>query len=323
MAVYTPINESDLDALLSDFDLGASVSCQGIADGVENSNFRLETERGLFILTLYERRVREADLPYFLDLMRWLADRRFPCPPPVADRGGALLKRVRGRPAALVSFLPGAAIADPTPRQCRAAGAALARLHLAGAGFPGDRDNTLGRAAWPSLFKGLAPAADRLRAALSREVADDLAELTAAWPDGLPRGAIHADFFPDNVFFVGDEVSAAIDFYIACTDAYAYDLAVALAAWSFGPDGRFQAEGAAAMISGYHGVRALDDAERAALPLLSRGACMRFFLTRLADWNDTRPGALVRLKDPLEYEARLAFFRTHPDYFFLILRIIS
>ncbi len=313
MAVYTNIDEDDLATLLADFDLGQAVSCKGIAEGVENSNFLLETERGRFILTLYERRVRARDLPYFLDLMHWLAEQGFPCPTPMADRRGAMLKTVRGRPAALVSFLTGVSVQHPTPNHCQEAGAALARLHLAGRGFQGARENTLGQHAWAALFEGLESAADGLRPGLARDIAADLAWLAANWPADLPRGSIHADLFPDNVFFVGERFSAAIDFYFACTDALAYDLAVCLNAWAFRADAGFRPDCARALIEGYESLRPLGPKERRALPLLARGAAMRFFLTRLADWGATPPGALVRPKDPMEYEARLAVFRGRSD----------
>jgi homoserine kinase type II len=316
MAVYTHIDEEDLAALLADFDLGAALSCKGIAEGIENSNFLLETERGRFILTLYERRVSAADLPYFLDLMRWLATRGFACPTPMADRDGRMLKTVRGRPAALVSFLTGVSVSHPTAQHCREAGAGLARLHTAGEGFAGRRANALGHDAWTPLFEGLQARADGLRQGLAGEIAADLSALAGAWPHGLPMGSVHADLFPDNVFFAGEQFAAAIDFYFACTDAYAYDLAVTLVAWAFDAAGRFKPAHAGAMIEGYAAERALSDAERAALPLLARGAAMRFFLTRLADWGATPPGALVRPKDPMEYAARLDFFREAPHDLF-------
>jgi homoserine kinase type II len=312
MAVYTPIDEEDLARLLADFDLGAATSCKGIAEGVENSNFLLETERGRFILTLYERRVAAADLPYFLDLMRWLAGRGFPCPTPMADRAGAMLKTVRDRPAALVSFLTGVSISHPTPEHCREAGAGLARLHRAGEGFAGRRANTLGQPSWAPLFAGLQARADGLRPGLAGRIAADLATLADTWPRGLPEGSVHADLFPDNVFFVGERFAAVIDFYFACTDAYAYDLAVTLNAWAFEADGRFRPAHARALIEGYETVRPLTSPERTALPTLARGAAMRFFLTRLHDWGEARPGALVRPKDPMEYAARLDFFREAP-----------
>ncbi len=313
MAVYTNIDEDDLAALLADFDLGAPLSCKGIAEGVENSNYLLETEAGRFILTLYERRVRADDLPYFLDLMQWLAARGFPCPTPMADRQGEMMKTVRGRPAALVTFLTGVSVQHPTAEHCRQAGEGLARLHLAGDGFPHRRENSLGQHTWAAMFGAAeATTADTLRPGLSARISGDLRDLAQAWPTGLPTGPIHADLFPDNVFFVGERFSAAIDFYFACDDALAYDLAVCLNAWAFDGDGRFAPDRAQAMIQGYETLRPLSDQERASLPILARGAAMRFFLTRLIDWTATPPGALVRPKDPLEYAAKLDFFRALP-----------
>ena len=241
--------------------------------------------------------------------MRWLAERGFPCPTPMADRRGAMLKTVRGRPAALVSFLTGVSVQHPTPVHCREAGAGLAQLHLAGQGFTAERENTLGQPTWAALFDGHQGEAERLRPGLSADIAADLEALHAGWPHALPRGSIHADLFPDNVFFAGERFCAAIDFYFACTDALAYDLAVCLVAWAFTADGDFKPACAQALIAGYDALRPLAAAERSALPILARGAAMRFFLTRLADWGATPPGALVRPKDPMEYEARLAFFR--------------
>ncbi|WP_158915327.1 homoserine kinase [Caulobacter sp. S45] len=312
MAVYTNIDENDLTALLADFDLGAAVSCKGIAEGVENSNYLLETERGRFILTLYERRVRTDDLPYFIDLMQWLAERGFPCPIPMADRQGRVLKVVRERPAALVTFLTGVSVQRPGPERCRQAGEGLARLHLAGQGFPHRRENTLGQHVWAGLFDGAKATADALQPGLTGRITQDLDDLAHAWPTGLPSGPIHADLFPDNVFFVGERFSAAIDFYFACDDALAYDLAVCLNAWAFEPDGRYKPDCARAMLEGYEALRPLSMAERSSLTVLARGAAMRFFLTRLIDWTATPPGALVRPKDPLEYAAKLDVFRALP-----------
>jgi homoserine kinase type II len=313
MAVYTNIDEDDLAGLLADFDLGAAISCKGIAEGIENSNFLLETERGRYILTLYERRVRAEELPYFLELMLWLARRGFPCPTPMADRNGAMMKVVRGRPAALVTFLTGVSVQHPIPHHCREAGGALARLHAAGEGFPLRRVNALGQPSWAKLYAGQERAADALRPGLGDLIAADLEALARCWPVGLPSGPVHADLFPDNVFFVADRFSAAIDFYFACDDALAYDLAVCLNAWAFEADGRFKPDCARALLQGYEALRPLSPDERDALPVLARGAALRFFLTRLIDWSATPAGALVRPKDPLEYAARLEVFRALPQ----------
>jgi homoserine kinase type II len=313
LAVYTNIDEDDLAELLADFDLGAALSCKGIAEGIENSNYLLETPSGRFILTLYERRVRAEDLPYFLGLMQWLAGKGFPCPTPMADRQGRMLKTVHGRPAALVTFLTGVSVQHPSVEHCRQAGEGLARLHLAGEGFPLRRENTLGQHVWAGLFDDKARAtAESLRPGLADRIGKDIEDLDRVWPGDLPTGPIHADLFPDNVFFLGERFSAAIDFYFACDDALAYDLAVCLNSWAFEADGTFSETRAQALLDGYETLRQLTPAEHASLRILSWGAAMRFFLTRLIDWTATPPGALVRPKDPMEYATKLAFFRTLP-----------
>ena len=313
MAVYTDITDEELAGLLADFDLGQALSLKGVAEGVENSNFLLETERGRFFLTVYERRVQACDLPFFLELLRWLAEHGFPSARPVADRKGELLKTVRGKPCAIVSFLSGLSVRRPTAAHCREAGAGLAALHLAAEGFPLSRANDLGQAAWAPLFEGLAGAAEGLKPGLAKTISSDLELLAKRWPPDLPQGVIHADYFPDNVFFAQGKFAGAIDFYFACVDAFAYDIAVALNAWCFEPDGSFNITSARQLVAGYESRRRLSDIERSALPVLAHGAAMRFFLTRLADWGATPAGALVRPKDPLEYERKLAVHRSSPD----------
>lgn len=313
MAVYTDITDEELATLLADFDLGAPLSLKGVAEGVENSNFLLETEAGRFFLTVYERRVRADDLPFFLELLRWIASHGFPSATPIPDRHGELLKTVRGKPCAIVSFLSGLAVRRPTAAHCREAGAGLAQLHLAAAGFPRSRTNDLGQAAWSPLFSGLRKAAEELKPGLAATISSDLELLATRWPKSLPQGIIHADFFPDNVFFAGGKFAGAIDFYFACSDALAYDIAIALNAWCFEPDGSFNITSARQLVAGYESRRPLSDIERAALPVLAHGAAMRFFLTRLHDWGTTPAGALVRPKDPLEYERKLAVHRASPD----------
>ena len=313
MAVYTDITDEDLAGLLADFDLGAALSLKGVAEGVSNSNFLLETETGRYILTVYEARTREADLPFFLELMRWLAGRGYPSATPIPDRAGEILKRVRGKPCAIVSFLTGLSVRRPTAAHCREAGIGLAALHLAADGFGGTRENDLGQAAWEPMFRTLMKEAEDLKPGLSATIDADLETLSAGWPQGLPQGVIHADYFPDNVFFTAGRFAGAIDFYFACVDLLAYDVAVALNAWCFEPDGSFNITSARALVGGYESLRPLSDAERAALPVLAHGAAMRFFLTRLYDWTTTPAGALVRPKDPLEYERKLAVHRAAPD----------
>lgn len=309
MAVYTDVTDEELAGFLAAYDVGPATSFKGIAEGVENSNFMLETTTGRFILTVYERRVSGDDLPFFLGLMQWLAARGYPSAAPVTDRDGATLARLRGKPAALVAFLPGLSVRRPTVNHCREAGEGLGWLHDAAVGFDGARANTLGQATWAPLFAPLAEAADRLKPGLASTIRDDLDHLERRWPRDLPTGLIHADYFPDNVFFDDGRFAGTIDFYFACRDALAYDLAVALNAWCFEVDGAFNVTSARAFVEGYERRRTLGAEERAALPILSHGAAMRFFLTRLHDWGTTPPGSLVRPKDPMEYERKLAAHR--------------
>lgn len=310
MAVYTEVSEEELDAFIAGYDIGAVLSLKGIAEGVENSNYLLHAERGFYILTLYEKRVNEAELPFFLDLLEHLAGRGVTCPQPVKDRQGRALGRLAGRPAAIVTFLDGMWIRKPDARQCAAVGEALAKLHRAGADFPMRRENALSLAGWTNLFESVHARADQVVPDLSAAIDAELKHLHAAWPRTLPTGVIHADLFPDNVFFLGGKLSGLIDFYFACTDAFAYDLAITLNAWCFEPDGAFNITKGLAMINGYERVRRLDDAEVAALPTLARGASLRFLLTRLVDWLNVPEGALVRPKDPMEYVRRLRFYQS-------------
>jgi homoserine kinase type II len=314
MAVYTEVGDEDLAGFLARYACGAVRTFKGIAEGVENTNYLVVTERGRFILTLYEKRVAEADLPYFLALLSHLAARGVSCPVPVADRSGALLGTLCGRRAALVTFLDGVSLRRPRPEQCAAAGEALALLHRAGRDFALDRPNALGPAAWPPLAARIGPRADEVAPGLAALIAAELDAVATGWPTGLPQGVIHADLFPDNVFFLDGRLSGIIDFYFACTDALAYDLAVSLNAWCFdvGPDGChvYDPVKGRALVAGYERVRPLDPAERTALPTLARGAALRFLLTRAIDWLHHPAGALVVPHDPRDYIDRLTFHRT-------------
>ncbi len=309
MAVYTEVSDEELSAFLATYDIGQVLSCKGIAEGVENTNYFLRTTSGSYILTLYEKRVREADLPFFLALMEHLAAGGLNCPEPVRNRNGVSLGRLAGRPAVIVTFLTGLSVRRPGARHCLAVGEALAKLHLAGADFGMVRPNALSLASWAGLFAAAEGQADQVTPGLSERTRRELDHLAAAWPDGLPKGVIHADLFTDNVFFLGDELSGLIDFYFACTDAFAYDLAICLNAWCFELDGSFNLTKGQAMIAGYESVRRLGVDESEALPTLCRGSALRFLLTRLVDWLNVPPGALVKPKDPLEYDRKLSFHR--------------
>ncbi len=309
MAVYTDINEVDLKAFLQQYDAGELLSFKGIAEGVENSNFLLHTSKAPLILTLYEKRVEKSDLPFFLGLMHHLADRGLNCPLPLPRKDGALLGELSGRPAALISFLEGMWLRKPEARHCREVGKALAAMHVAGEGFELKRPNALSLEGWKMLWDKSKDRADEVETGLEAEIGDELAYLAAHWPKDLPAGVIHADLFPDNVFFLGDELSGLIDFYFACNDFLVYDLSICLNAWCVEKDGAYNITKGMAMIEGYQSVRPLSTAEIEALPILSRGSALRFFLTRLYDWLTTPAGALVVKKDPLEYLKKLRFHR--------------
>lgn len=307
MAVYTEVSDEELIQFMSAYDLGEVMSCKGIAEGIENSNFLLTMSSGAYILTLYEKRVDPRDLPFFLRLLDHLAAGGVACPVPVRARDGEALRDLAGRRAAIVTFLPGMWPRRVTPDHCAEVGRALAEMHLAGADFDGTRRNALSAAAWRPLLNSAGPEVDQVQMGLMAKLTRDLDEIEAAWPDDLPTGVIHADLFPDNVFFRGKELSGLIDFYFACTDILAYDLGICLNAWCFEDDTSFNITKARRLVQGYHKVRPLDDAEVRALPLLARGAAMRFLLTRLYDWLNTPPGAMVTPKNPLEYLAKLRF----------------
>jgi len=309
MAVYTAVAAEPLAEFLRGYDIGAAVRLAGIAQGIENSNYELDTAHGRYVLTLYERRVRRDDLPFYLGLMRHLAARDVPCPMPVARRDGALSGELCGKPAAIVGFLDGDWPREPDATQCAAVGGALARLHLAGRDFPLTRPNDLSLDGWQALFAATRERAGELAPGLAEEIAGELAMLQSHWPRDLPGGAIHADLFPDNVFFQGDRLSGLIDFYFACTDAWAYDLAICLTAWCFPTPERYDRRLAAALVDGYTAVRPLGAAEHDALPMLLRGAALRFLLTRLYDLVHGVKGMIGMQKDPLEYRAKLRALR--------------
>lgn len=314
MAVYTHVSAEEMARFLTRYDTGPLLSAKGIAEGVSNSNYLLETQSCTggterFILTLYEKRVDESDLPFFMELLDHLGARGCPVPRFIADKGGQKLQQLSGRPACLIEFLSGVSVTEPTAAQARATGAAMGAMHRASEGFDRTRRNTLDLAGWHDLADRCADHLDDIAPGLGKRVRDELAWLDAHWPADLPRGVIHADLFPDNVLMLGDAVTGLIDFYFSCTDIRAYDLAIAHGAWSFSGDGgTYRADVGAAVIAGYGAAHGLSAAERAAFPILCRGAAMRFLLTRAYDWIYTPADALVTRKDPLAYLRRLDFY---------------
>ena len=313
MAVYTEISDDEIDRFVATYDIGTVVSLKGIAEGVENSNFLLVTEKGPHILTLYEKRVDPNDLPFFIGLMEHLARRGLTCPQPVRNRAGEALGEVSGRAAAIVTFLDGMWIRRPRVEHCAAVGTALAELHIAGEGFALSRRNALSVPGWRPLFERSRERADSVTPGLVELIAAELDVLEKNWPTDLPAGVIHADLFPDNVFFLRGKLSGLIDFYFACNDFFAYDAAICLNAWCFEADGALNVTKARALLGAYDKVRPFSAAERAALPLLARGSALRFLLTRLYDWLNVPPGALVAPKDPLEYLRKLRFHQSVAD----------
>ncbi len=309
MAVYTDLSDEELAAFIGAYDVGALLSCKGIAEGVENTNFLAFTDHGPHIITLFEKRVSEGDLPFYLGLMDHLSRQGVDCPLPVAGIDGQVIRRAGGRPAALFTFLNGMQARRPGRVHFAELGRATARLHNASADYTMRRDNALNVAGWRSLADLTIPRADEVSPGLAEGIASEIAWLETAWPRDLPEGVIHADLFPDNVFFQGDRLSGIIDFYFACNDILAYELAIVMNAWCFEPDGQFNSTKARDFVTAYHAERPLSGEELAAIPVLARGAALRFLLTRLHDWLNPVPGALVVPKNPLEYWIKLKFHR--------------
>lgn len=317
MAVYTQVSAEALSSFLQGFDAGELVSAKGIAEGVENSNYLVDTTAGRFILTLYEKRVAASDLPYFMALLDHLAERGLPVPPAIKDRAGREIHELEGRPACLIKFLPGVSVTTPTPAQAQAAGAALGEMHGALADFTLDRPNSMGIDTWQAQLDRCGRALDDIEPGLFDRLSRALERILAEWPRDLPASAIHADLFPDNVLMRGDTVTGLIDFYFACTDVRAYDLAVAHGAWAFDPGGHcYDPAIGGALLQGYRGAHPLSDAERAALPILAEGAALRFLLSRAWDWLNTPADAMVTRKDPLAYLRRLDFYAANGDALF-------
>lgn len=309
MAVYTDVTDDDLLPFLAAYGLQEPVAFKGIAEGVENSNYYVGFEDQAAILTLYERRTRAEDLPFFLSLMQHLHHQGLPVPLPYAQTNGALLGTLAGRPAALISFLPGLSVRKPTRDHCAQLGTALARLHVAAQSFPLQRLNSMGRDAWGPLIQACDGQPETLQTGAMQMIWQALEDVHRQWPEGLPAGIIHADLFPNNVLFRGTDVSGLIDFYFAATDLFAYDVAIALNAWCFEPDVSYNITKGRALLDGYQSVRRLESTEVYALPLLCQAAALRFLATRLYDWFHRPAGALVKPHDPVEYMKKLHFHR--------------
>jgi homoserine kinase type II len=313
MAVYTEVSDDELQAFAGAYDFGKVLGCKGIAEGVENSNYLLETPTGPLILTLYEKRVDPADLPFFIGLMDHLAAAGVQSPVPLKGKDGQALRTLCGRPAAIVTFLQGMWPRKISPNHCQELGRAMALMHEAGKSFTMTRKNSLSLSGWRPLYERTGNSGENLEPGLVAKLDEELKALAREWPTApaadLPAGVIHADLFPDNVFFLDGKCSGLIDFYFACTDFLAYDVAICLNAWCFEPDGAFNITKANRLFTSYESVRPLSAREKQLMPLFARGSAMRFLLTRLYDWVNTPPGALVKPKDPKEYLQKLNFHR--------------
>ncbi len=310
MAVYTHVPAEDLAEFLKRYDVGDLISAKGIAEGVENSNYLVDTDGGRFFLTLYEKRVNVSDLPYFLSLMTFVADSGLPVPRPIADREGRVLQTLQGRTACLIEYLAGISVSEPGPELCFAAGTSLGNFHTATAAFPEVRENALGHEGRMALADVCLPRSGEIDASLPDLIRSEMAFQRENWPASLPRATIHADLFPDNVLAHGNEITGLIDFYFACTDIRAYDLAIMHSAWCFSADGaHFYSDRADALEAGYRAAHALTDDEANAMPILMRAASLRFLLTRCYDWINTPADAMVTRHDPMAYARRLKHYR--------------
>ena len=310
MAVYTNVDDAALADFLKSYDLGTVLSFAGIAEGVENSNYLLRTDRAHYILTLYEKRVERADLPFFIEVMEVLAGSGLNCPLPVSARDGSILQELAGRPCAVFTFLDGTWSRFPNREKCAELGRTLAHMHVNCAPVTRRRPNALGPAAWQPLLDSIGDQADMIGEGMSDAISDRLATILKDWPTNLPAGVIHADLFPNNVLFIGDRLTGVIDFYFACDDILAYDLGICMNSWCFEADGSFNLTKSRAMLKGYQSVRPLGEDEIEAIPILAAGSAMRFFLTRLYDWIHTPADALVSPKDPMEYWSILRFHQS-------------
>ena len=317
MAVYTKVSSEEMDAFLLRYDVGTLVSAKGIAEGVENSNYLIETTLDRFILTIYEKRVDPVDLPFFFQLLDDLASADLPVPPAIADRDGGQIQELAGKAACLIKFLPGVSVSHPTENQASATGKALAQMHCATLDYPHERPNNMGLTSWHELASDCTEAGlEKIHEGLAPIVDNELEYLDAYWPDSLGISAIHADLFPDNVLMLGDKVTGIIDFYFSCTDFMAYDIAVTHSAWCFSDDGtHFSRDLSRALLSGYTNIRKITADERKVMTTLTRGAALRFLLTRAYDWINTPADALVTRKDPVAFLRRLEFYRDNPDVF--------
>ena len=322
MAVYTKLSETELKDFFSKYNLGKLLNHEGIKEGIENTNYLTETEKGKFILTVYEKRVEEKDLPFFISLMRNLYDKNFPSPEPIINRNGNYISEILKKKASVVSFIEGNTKKNLSPNECYQVGNYAAKLHKITKNLNSKRENKLSVNSWREIYNKVKKDCSKIHPNLSNIIEKNLNEIETDWPKNIPSGIIHADLFPDNIFFNKNKLSGIIDFYFSCNDYYAFEIAICLNALCF--EGKnenlsFNVTKAKKFIDGYSSVRVLTDDEKKSLKVLCKGAAIRFLLTRVFDYLNLIEGAIVKIKDPLEYLKRLEFHesvKNYNDYFF-------
>ena len=322
MAVYTKLSKNDLENFFSKYNLGKLINYKEIEEGIENTNYFIKTEKGQFILTLYEKRVEEKDLPFFIGLMKNLFDKKFPAPEPVINKNGNYISEIKGKKAAVISFLKGRAKNILNPNHCYEVGLYTGKLHLITKDLPGKRNNELSVVSWRKIYNKVKNNCEKIHPNLTKIIEKNLKIIENKWPKKLPSGIIHADLFPDNIFFDNEKLTGIIDYYFSCKDFYAFEIAICLNALCF--EGKnenlsFNVTKAKKFIDGYSSIRKLSNEEKDSLKILCQGAAMRFLLTRVFDYLNLTEGAIVKIKDPLEYLKRLEFHESvkdYKDYFF-------
>jgi len=322
MAVYTKLSADELKDFFFKYDLGKLINHKEIKEGIENTNYFTQTENGKFILTLYEKRVDEKDLPFFISLMKNLFDKNFPCPNPIINKNGNYISEIKNKKAAVISFLNGTAKKILNPNECYQVGIYAAKLHSITKDLTGKRKNKLSVNSWKEIYKKIRNDCSKIHKNLPKIIEKNLTEIENNWPKNIPSGIIHADLFPDNIFFNGNKLSGIIDYYFSCYDYYAFEIAICLNALCFEGQNQnlsFNVTKAKKFIDGYSSIRSLTEEEKKSLKVLCQGAAIRFLLTRVFDYLNLTEGAIVKIKDPVEYLKRLEFHdnvKNYQDYFF-------
>ena len=314
MAVYTKLEHQEVRQFLEQYNINNFKDYKGITEGVENTNYLIKTSEQDYILTIYEKRVDENDLPFFIKLLSYLSENKFPCPRPIASKNNEKINRIKNKNAALVTFLNGQSKNKITSEECFEIGKITAQLHEITKKFDINRKNNLSIENWESIFEKTIKQKIDLDESIIKKTKNYLNFLKDKWPKNLPQGIIHADLFPDNIFFTNNKVSGIIDFYFACNDFFAYEIAICINSLCFDNNSTFNMTKAKNLIDGYTSIRTLSEDEKKYLPILSMGAAMRFFLTRLYDFYHTDNKADVKIKDPFEYLKKIEFHSTIKNF---------